>query len=159
MNIYLFAQVENAHRIEVVALLKGTTIACHKASPDMYHSIDAAAHALNRKLRKYKENRVNGWHGTEKLSDDMMAAFGELEAMELPEEDANYDEFELLEDPEKPVITKVKSFDLENPIRLEEAIFALDYVDHDFYVFKNAETDKISVVYKRKVGGVGLIEP
>ena len=41
----------------------------------------------------------------------------------------------------------------------EEAIFALDYVDHDFYVYRDADTDQISVVYKRNVGGIGLIQP
>lgn len=51
------------------------------------------------------------------------------------------------------------SFDLSNPISLEEAIFALDYIDHDFYVFRDSETKEINVVYKRNAGGVGLIQP
>lgn len=42
---------------------------------------------------------------------------------------------------------------------VNEAIFALDYIDHDFYVFRDAETKDISVVYKRNAGGVGLIQP
>ena len=61
-------------------------------------------------------------------------------------------------DPEAPNIMKVNSFDLENEIPVKEAIFALDYVDHDFFVFKNAETGKPTVIYKRNAGGVGLIE-
>jgi len=48
---------------------------------------------------------------------------------------------------------------LSNPISLEEAIFALDYIDHDFYVFRESETNEINVVYKRNAGGVGLIAP
>lgn len=51
------------------------------------------------------------------------------------------------------------SFDLSTPISLEEAIFALDYIDHDFYVFRDSETKEINVVYKRNAGGVGLIQP
>lgn len=51
------------------------------------------------------------------------------------------------------------SFDLEKPISLQEAIFALDYTDHDFYVFRDAETNEISVVYKRNAGGIGLVQP
>jgi putative sigma-54 modulation protein len=54
---------------------------------------------------------------------------------------------------------KINSFDLDNAISVDEAVFALDYVDHDFYVFKNKETDKVTVVYKRHTGGVGLVEP
>ncbi len=51
------------------------------------------------------------------------------------------------------------SFDLGTPISIKEAIFALDYIDHDFYVFRDEETNEVSVVYKRNAGGVGLIQP
>lgn len=51
------------------------------------------------------------------------------------------------------------SYDLSTPISLEEAVFALGYVDHDFYVYRDAENNEISVVYKRNAGGYGLIQP
>lgn len=51
------------------------------------------------------------------------------------------------------------SFDLSKKISVDEAIFALDYIDHDFYVFRDAESGEVSVVYKRNSGGVGLIQP
>lgn len=51
------------------------------------------------------------------------------------------------------------SFDLSAPISVKEAIFALDYIDHDFYVFRDEESNDVSVVYKRNAGGVGLIQP
>ena len=90
------------------------------------------------------------------MSDDLLAA---LEAVEVDPE-AQVDQDEEYVDPEAPKITKVNSFDLEKPISLQEAIFALDYVDHDFYVFRNEETDNITVVYKRNGRlGIGLIEP
>ena len=53
----------------------------------------------------------------------------------------------------------VSSFDLSAPMSVEEAIFALDYIDHDFYVFRDTATNEISVVYKRNAGGIGLIQP
>jgi len=56
-------------------------------------------------------------------------------------------------------VTKIKSFDLSKSISTEEAIFALDYIDHDFYVFRDSETEELSVVYKRNAGGIGLIQP
>jgi len=62
-------------------------------------------------------------------------------------------------DPEAPVLTKVKSYDLETPISIEEAIFALGYVDHSFFVFREKESNDINVVYKRNAGGYGLIGP
>ena len=119
----------------------------------MYASIDSAASALQSKLGKYRQRRSDGYHAGNSMGDDLMAA---LEAMELDiGEDVEEDEFV---DPEEPSIMKVDSFDLENAIPLKEAIFALDYVDHDFFVFKSEETGKKSVVYKRNAGGVGLIE-
>lgn len=119
----------------------------------MYSSIDSAAAALQSKLGKYRQRRTEGHHAGNSMGDDLMAA---LEAMELDvKEDDGQDEFV---DPEEPSIMKVDSFDLDNPIPLKEAIFALDYVDHDFFVFKNEETGKKSVVYKRNAGGIGLIE-
>lgn len=53
----------------------------------------------------------------------------------------------------------LRSYDLSNKISVQEAVFALDYVDHDFYVFRNEEDGEINVVYKRNAGGVGLIQP
>jgi putative sigma-54 modulation protein len=123
----------------------------------MYNSIDQAAHALQRKLVKYKERRQDGWHGGAAMGDDLLAALQAMEEEDTAAADADEDEFFV--DPEAPVITRVKSFDLEKPISVEEAVFALDYVDHDFYVFKNEATDNLTVVYKRHGGGVGLIEP
>lgn len=57
------------------------------------------------------------------------------------------------------LIPRRLSFDLSKPISIKEAIFALDYIDHDFYVFRDEESNDVSVVYKRNAGGVGLIQP
>ena len=62
-------------------------------------------------------------------------------------------------DPEAPIITKIKSYNLADAISTEEAIFSLDYVDHDFFVFREKESNEINVVYKRNAGGFGLIGP
>lgn len=154
--------MKNGHRVEVVTNLKGTTIICKNESPDMYGSIDMASHALNRKLCKYKERRTEGWHGGANMGEDLAKALEAIEAMGSTVEEAtgtSAAETEFFDDPGKPQIIKVNSFQLDKPISLEEAVFALDYVDHDFYVFRNEENDKISVVYKRHTGGIGLIEP
>ena len=143
--------------MEIITNLKGTTFACTHASPDMYNSIDIAANALQRKLVKYKERRQDGWHGGAAMAEDFLEALEAFEATDITEGSAETEEWV---DPEAPTITKVNSFDLENGISVQEAIFALDYVDHDFYVFRNEETDKLTVVYKRNNhNGIGLIEP
>mmetsp|Transcript_15704 Transcript_15704/g.28570 ORF Transcript_15704/g.28570 Transcript_15704/m.28570 type:complete len:124 (-) Transcript_15704:267-638(-) len=121
----------------------------------MYASIDLVADRLARKLRKYKERRVEGHHGGSNMGENLSQALNELETDEDVVEEAP----EEFVDPEAPVITKIKSFDLSKPISVEEAIFALDYIDHDFYVFRDGANDEISVVYKRNAGGVGLIQP
>lgn len=119
----------------------------------MYASIDAVSAALQSKLSKYRQRRNDGYHAGNRMGDDLIAAI----------EEAAFDEVEVAEDesfvdPEKPNILKVNSYDMENAIPLRDAIFALDYVDHDFFAFKNEETGKKSVVYKRNAGGIGLIE-
>jgi len=88
------------------------------------------------------------------MGDDLMAALVTAEFEESGDAMLTDD----FVDHEAPNVLKVNSYDLENPIPLKEAIFALDYVDHDFFVFKNEETNKPNIVYKRNAGGVGLIE-
>jgi putative sigma-54 modulation protein len=176
--------VKNGHRVEVITNVKGTTIVCENESPDMYTSIDMAAQALQRKLRQYKERRIAGWHGGGSINDDLQSV---LEALAKEEDESEevvammdvdnasaassssstmtFDEYSIdtstitTSGVRLPPITKVDSFDLSTPISMEEAVFALDYVDHDFYVYKSLETGNITVVYKRHTGGVGLIEP
>lgn len=88
------------------------------------------------------------------MNDDMAMA---LEDIVIAEQEVTSEE-EFV-DPEAKKITKIKSFDLGTPISLDEAVFSLDYIDHEFFVFRNLESDAINVVYKRNAGGVGLIEP
>lgn len=156
-------KVKNGHRVDCTTSLKGLTIHCKEEQPDMYASIDAAAKALASKLQKFRSRRNEGYHAGNSMGQDLMDA---LEAMELDttadededvEADLMYAEKDFI-DVNAPNIMKVSSFDLENAIPINEAVFALDYVDHDFFVFKNEETGKPSIVYKRNAGGVGLIE-
>ena len=91
------------------------------------------------------------------MGDDLAEALAAIEADEA--EDAVAAAADEFVDPEAPKVTKIKSFNLEQVMSVDEAIFALDYIDHDFYVFRNEKTEEINVVYKRNAGGVGLIEP
>jgi len=137
-------------------MLKGTTIRTAEESPDMYASIDLVTDRISRKLRKYKERRLDGYHGGKSNeADDITDALTKaLEETDPPSEVADKEV-----DPYAKEITKIKSFNLGKPQSLQEAVFALDYIDHDFYVFKNAESGEINVVYKRNAGGIGLIQP
>jgi len=150
-------KVNDAHMTEVVTTIKGTTFRVAESSPDMYASIDLVAARLARKLRKYKERRLDGYHGGPNMGENLADALTAIETEEA--EDAATEEEDTFADPDQTVVTKIKSFDLSSPISIKEAIFALDYIDHDFYVFRDEESGEVSVVYKRNAGGVGLIQP
>jgi len=161
-------KVKDAHRVDCTTSLKGLTIHCKEESSDMYASIDAAAKALSSKLQKYRARRKQGWHSGNKMGNDLMEALEQMESDEIDDAVAAEVSREEAEkamskagdfiDSNEPNIMKVNSYDLESPIPIKEAVFALDYVDHDFFVFKDEETGKPSIVYKRNAGGIGLIE-
>jgi putative sigma-54 modulation protein len=121
----------------------------------MYASIDAVTDRLAQKLKKYKERRLDGFHGGPNMGENLAAVLDAV-SDDVVENAHEADEFV---DPEAPTVTKVKSYDLSKPISLEEAVFALGYVDHDFYVFREEKSGEINVVYKRNAGGYGLIGP
>jgi len=149
-------KVKEGHKAEIVTSVKGTVIRCAEESPDMYASIDIVTDRLARKLLQYKERRLEGFHGGPNMGENLAEVLNSLEDLNGVSEATETEEFV---DPETPSVTKVKSYDLSTPISIEEAIFALDYVDHDFYVFRDADTKEINVVYKRNAGGFGLIQP
>lgn len=147
-------KVKESHKAEVVTYLKGTVIRCAEETEDMYASIDAVTDRLAQKLRKYKERRLEGYHGGPNMGENLAAV---LEALGQEAEEEIVEAGDDFVDPEAPEITKIKSYDLSTPISVQEAIFALGYVDHDFFVFREVESNEISVVYKRNAGGYGLI--
>eukprot|EP00979_Chaetoceros_neogracilis_P002377 scaffold410_cov267-Chaetoceros_neogracile.AAC.25 len=148
-------KVKEAHTCEVVTFVKGTVIRCAENSDDMYASIDAVTDRLAKKLKKYKERRLEGYHGGPNMGENFAEVLESL-SNDLAEDSNAEEEFV---DAEAPTVTKIKSYDLSKPISIEEAVFALGYVDHDFYVFRETESGEINVVYKRNAGGYGLIGP
>jgi putative sigma-54 modulation protein len=151
-------KVKLNHKAEVVAFVKGTVIRCAEETEDMYASIDAVTDRLAQKLRKYKERRLEGYHGGPNMGENLAQVLESLDqGQDSDEESPSVGDIDV--DPEAPVINKIKSYDLSTPMSVQEAIFSLDYVDHDFFVFRDQETNEISVVYKRNAGGYGLISP
>lgn len=150
-------KVKLNHKAEVVAFVKGTVIRCAEETADMYASIDAVTDRLAQKLRKYKERRLEGYHGGPNMGENLAQVLESLD--QGGDEDSANHGGDIDVDPEAPVITKIKSYDLSTPMSVQEAIFSLGYVDHDFFVFRDQETNEVSVVYKRNAGGYGLISP
>lgn len=125
-------------KIEVTIPVKGSIIRSEQVSNDMYVSIDLVEEIIERQLKKYKNKLVD-----QKQS----AGFFKQEFIEK----------EYMEDEEVKII-RTKKFDIK-PMYPEDACVQMELLGHSFYVFCNAETDQVNVVYKRKGNTYGLIEP
>lgn len=135
--------VKDLHTVEVTLPFNGLVIRAEERSPDMYASIDAVSDKLETQIKKHKTkiNKRMQQQGIHTLF---------KEADEAPSRVA-------VEDSEDEVV-RVKRFAIK-PMPLDEAILQMDLLGHDFFVFSNAETEEVNVVYKRKDGQLGLIEP
>ena len=125
-------------KIEITIPMKGNIVRAEQVSSDMYVSIDLVEEIIERQLRKYKNKLVDQKQAAESLSKAFI------------EEDAG-------EDDEIQII-RSKRFAIK-PMDPEEACLQMDLLGHNFYVFRNASTDEVNVVYKRKGNTFGLIEP
>lgn len=126
--------------IEVTIPVKGNTIRAEETSTDMYVSIDLVEEIIERQIRRYRKKLIDKKQAAVSFSQ----AFIEEETDEAPEDEIQ--------------IVKTKKFAIK-PTIPEEACLQMEMLGHNFYVFLNAETDQVNVVYKRKNGTYGLIEP
>ena len=125
-------------KIEVTIPVKGNIIRSEQVSNDMYVSIDLVEEVIERQLRKYK-NKIVDKH---QAGGNFQKAYMENDYME--NEDIQ--------------IIRTKKFDIK-PMYPEDACVQMELLGHNFFVFCNAETDEVNVVYKRKGNTYGLIEP
>ena len=120
---------------------------------DMYGSIDQVVEKLEIRVKKFKgklygKTTEEGPREKEAIKDQVMAeAFGPEDA-----------EFEAAEPEEMPAIVRTKRFAMK-PMTPEEAAQQMELLHHDFFVFRNSQTEDVNVVYKREDGNYGLIEP
>jgi putative sigma-54 modulation protein len=117
---------------------KGPVLRARESSPDMRASIDMLVEKLERQARRYRDKRRPRGGGR-------AAPVVETGADAVVEE-------------ESPMIVKTKQFAVK-PMTPEEAVLQLELIGHDFFVFQNAETTDVNVVYRRRDGDYGLIEP
>ena len=140
-EIHVTLAVEkDRQKIEVTIPVKGTIIRAEQESSDMYVSIDLVEEIIERQLKRYKNKLIDS-------KQDAVGFSKLLAEEEVPEDDT-------IE------ITRSKRFAMK-PMDPEEACVQMELLGHSFYVFRNAETDEVNVVYKRKgkSNSYGLIEP
>ena len=138
-EIHVTLSVQKEHqKIEVTIPVKGNIIRSEQESDDMYVSIDLVEEIIERQLRKYKNKLIDKKQSAQSFSDLFISEEAEPE-----------DEIQ---------IVKTKRFAMK-PMDPEEACVQMELLGHNFYVFLNAETEEVNVVYKRKGQTYGLIEP
>ena len=138
-EIHVTLSVEKERqKIEVTIPVKGNIIRSEQVSNDMYVSIDLVEEIIERQLKKYKNKLID----KKQSSPYFRQEFIEKDYM----------------DDEEVQILRSKKFDIK-PMYPEDACVQMELLGHSFFVFCNAETDQVNVVYKRKGNTYGLIEP
>ena len=138
VNVTMSIEKER-QKIEVTIPVKGHIIRSEQVSNDMYVSIDLVEEVIERQLRKYKNKLVA------KQQD------GGNFRREFLEKEENIE-------PEEIKIIRTKEIEMK-PMYPEDACIQMELLGHNFYMFHNAETDEVNVVYKRKGGTYGMIVP
>jgi putative sigma-54 modulation protein len=124
------------HVAEATVWTKGPVLRARETSPDMRASIDQLVDKLERQVKRYRDKRRRrNLQGPEPV-----------EAIPVVPEVA------------EPLIVKAKQFPVK-PMSPEEAVLQLELIGHDFFVFQNADSGDVNVVYRRHDGNYGLIEP
>jgi len=123
--------------VQVTVRSNGTILRAEETSADIFASIDAALDKMHRQIARFKGKQRRRGRPTQ----------GEMPPVPAPaESDA------------EPSIVRVKRFRV-NPMEEDEAIEQMELLGHDFFIFLNMGTDRLSVVYRRRDGGYGLLEP
>jgi putative sigma-54 modulation protein len=140
--------IKDQHKVEVTIPYPGLLCRAEESSGDMYASVDLVVEKLERQIRKYKTRVTrksrqdasfrNNWKESAYISEAAAAA--------VTEEESDLK------------VIRTKRFILK-PMDTEEAILQMDMLGHNFFVFTNAETNQVNVIYRRKDGKYGLIEP
>jgi putative sigma-54 modulation protein len=138
--------MRNQQIVEVTLYADGTTIRAEERASDMYASIDLVVDKLERQLQRYKGRFIS--RTRESLEGHKPSEV--KPGLSLPPEPEDEDTL--------PMIVRTKRFAIK-PMDPEEAAMEMELIGHDFYVFRNAESDEVNVIYKRRDGHFGLIEP
>jgi putative sigma-54 modulation protein len=119
----------------------GTPLRSEERGADLFTAIDKASTVMNRRIEHYKGKRHQKRRGKKINPPPLSGLNQELEPTPTP-----------------PKVVKVKRFTLK-PMAVDEAIDQIEILGHDFFLFFNADTDKLNLLYRRRDNNYGLIEP
>lgn len=137
---------------EVTVYASGTVIRAEENHENLYASIDLVADKLTRQLKRYKE-RLQGRSQRKQVNKEASFIENLKGDAVLPTELAEG------RTPELPATVVRSKFFAMPPMTVQEALDSLQLIDHDFYMFCNAQTGEINVIYERNHGGYGVIQP
>ena len=137
--IVTLSMEKDRQKVEITIPVKGNIIRTEQSSNDMYISIDLAAEVIERQLNKYRTKLIS-------KHQEVVESFQPEYLEEADDEGGDIR------------IVRSKKFGVK-PMFPEDACIQMELLGHNFYVFENAETAEVNVVYKRKDGAYGLIEP
>ncbi|MGB9805075.1 MAG: ribosome hibernation-promoting factor, HPF/YfiA family [Desulfofundulus sp.] len=129
---------KDSHRVEVTIPINGIILRGEESTGDMYASIDLVVEKLEKQIERYKGK--------------LFRRLGR-QNLEVKAGDNNKKEEE-----EGPRVVRTKRFAMK-PMSVDEAVMQMNLLGHSFFVFSNADTEKVNVVYRRRDGNYGLIEP
>lgn len=142
-DITAVLKVENGmHIAEITVPAKGILLRAQESTKDMYSSIDLVVEKIERQVHKYKTKLVKRKYGN--FRETLPAEAAAADPDPAPEEEFR--------------ITRSKTFEMR-PMSPEEAILQMNLLNHDFFVFYDPEAETTCVVYRRKNGDYGLLEP
>jgi putative sigma-54 modulation protein len=131
---------KNRQTVEITIRSRGMIYRAEASADEMNSALDVVVDALASQIRRNKK------HLAQKLRS---SAFDTVGKLTVPGEEADEEQYQLV---------RTKRFAVK-PMSVDEAILQMELLEHQFFLFRNAETSEINVVYRRKDGGFGLLEP